>query len=111
MKAFYLSLAVCCFVLVGFSQPTDGIVKIIPRSFHYQLPGLLNSQTQPDLLLSSAKLIGVKKNVKVYSLALDNMPCLVPDLKNIAPMPVKKLLVVDPTMPNKFLNKRPLKEI
>ena len=88
MKAFYFAVAGFCFTITGYSQTNDTIVKIIPRGYEDKSP----------LLSPGSKLMAENKIGKVYSLRLDNMQCLVADLKNTIPIPTKKLYPCDSKM-------------
>jgi hypothetical protein len=54
-----------------------------------------------SLWLSRAKLSHTTDKGKVYIMPIDNMPCLVPDVKRSAPMPTIRP-VPDKRMPNPF---------
>ncbi len=92
MKTLYCTLAGFYFTIAGYSQTTDTIVKIIPRGY-----------ADKFLLFSpQSKLLAENRLGKIYSLPLDNMPCLVSNLMNSIPIPTKKLFPGNPKMPNKI---------
>ena len=102
MKALYGMLIACCFSVAGYSQTDEPGIKQIPAPHILKLPGLLNKPEMPVSPFPNAKLLAENNNGKVYSLPLDNMPCIVADMKDIAAMPAKKLYPGNFKIPNKF---------
>lgn len=52
------------------------------------------------LLAPNATLLRQNKNGKVYSLAPDQMSCLVPNAKDCVPIPNRKFMTIGSGMPN-----------
>ena len=96
MKAVYLIISLSFITLSAVAQQ-----KFLNKKYTPQVKekGALfpNFKTQP-----TAKLSGYSKWGTIYALPLDNMPCLVPDLAFIAPIPNYKNLVPGLLMPNPY---------
>ena len=92
MKIFYLLLAVLGFSISVHAQLRD-TVYVIPK-------GNENNSKSLSPVTPGAKLLSVNELRKIYQLPHDNMHCLVPNLKNVAPIPTKKLDQQNGQMPN-----------
>ena len=96
MKGIFFALA-SCFCVTAYAQYTDSTIQL-PRYFIYKGPKL--QQVPLGLLTPNAQLVQQNKNGNVYSLATDQMPCLVPNAKDCVPIPTKKLMAICSNMPN-----------
>lgn len=92
MKPFYLLVAGIGFSMSANAQFRD-TVFVLPRGTDHEF-------TASSLLIPGAKLLAENKVGKVYILPIDNMPCLVPNAKNTAPIPTKKLFLQKGSIPN-----------
>jgi hypothetical protein len=96
------------FLLTGFSG-TLMARQTITRPVQPQYPLLVKKDTirpmmvDPNLRLQrmEGRYSHTTSKGKIYLMAPDNMPCLVPDDKNLAPMPGSRhKLRIKPVMPN-----------
>ena len=94
MKRVYLLLAGFGFSVAAHAQLKDTIF-IVPGVTGHEL-------TSSSLLMPKATLLAENNLGKVYSLPIDNMHFLVPNTKNIIPIPTKKLFLQKGSMPNSF---------
>lgn len=89
MKSLPL-LAVCCFgfSLVRAQKPVPGITEIKPGVFFDFKDGkyFIKPVNDSSIVLQNLLLLQNKKP-GVYSLPQDNMPCIVPNTKDLALMP------------------------
>ncbi len=92
MKVYLLTLAVFCFTTTGYSLVNDITDKIFPRELNGKL----------KFSMPGEKWLAENMAGKAYSLPLDNMPCLVPDIKNQIRITTKKLNLGNSKMPNKI---------
>lgn len=87
-------------LLGSFSQP-DAKVKMLPSqdtSKVEQYRKLLEAQRLRQGALVTARLSHTTAMGKVYTLTPDNMPCLVPDTKAVAAMPIGGGVIMDDRM-------------
>lgn len=91
MKTFFMLLAGIGFSITGYSQYRDTVI-VIPRGNDGKI-----LQLSPKAKWQAENKLG-----NIYRLPLDNMACMVPDLKNITPIPTKKLFPGNSKMPNKI---------
>ena len=93
MKTFYLIVAGFGFSLSVHAQFRD-TVYVIPKRNENNLKSF-------SLITPGAKILSKNERGKIYRLPVDNMLCLVPNLKNVVPIPTKKLYQQNGQMPNK----------
>ena len=92
MKTSYFLLAGLGFSISVHAQFRD-TVYVIPKRDEDKLKWY--SPVTPGL-----KLLPENKPGNIYSLPLDHMNCFVPNLKNVVPMPTKKLHLQNGQIPN-----------
>jgi hypothetical protein len=105
------SLLFAILLLSGFTviaqQPPNSLYKVGTPGFG--LPKYDTIIVQKSLLPLASFSHNTSKG-KIYNLPIDNMPCLVPDMRKVAAMPGKIIPEFKQGMPNAFPNQKLIPE-
>ncbi len=101
MKAIYLAASLIFFTMPAVSQSKLLELSLFPERKNknaFLFPGFIK---KIPLVTYQSSFSGIKQ------LLLDNMPCLIPDISLIAPIPTLKFNPQGQTIPNPYFNSNP----